>query len=92
MKDIITLRKNIKAFRLTTKEEVEKKLIINKQSENYLEYTLLDDDSTYQVIITNSYDEIQIKESGTLIFDGRLKNQVINECVINKPGVYIIRK
>ena len=92
LKDIITLRKNIKAFRLTTKEEVEKKLIINKQSENYLEYTLLDDDSTYQVIVTNSYDEIQIKESGTLIFDGRLKNLVINECIINKPGVYIIRK
>lgn len=92
LKDIISLRKSIKAFRLKNKEEVEKQLIINKNIKNYLEYTLLDEDSTYQVIITNTYDEIQSEVSGVLIFDGRLKEQLINGLIINKPGVYIIRK
>ena len=92
LKDIITLRKNIYLFRLRTNKEIEKHIIITDNKSDYFDYVLYDEEVSYRVIISNNYNTHNIKINGVLIFNGNIVESNIEELVIDKPGVYIIKQ
>lgn len=86
VKDLISIRKEIPLLRLHTKEEVES--LIRFGNEEIFNYTL---NNEYRIFIKDDYsfDEIYLK--GTLIFDGLKKEEEIENLVLTKPGVYIVK-
>lgn len=95
LKDIIRIRKEIPLFRLKTKESVNNHLVFlddNNNSQNYFSYYITDNKDKYNIIISNNYQEHNIKLDGNLIYDGRSTNKIINSIIINRPGVYIIKQ
>ena len=92
LKDIIAIRKSDSIFRLKSIEEVDKCFKLNTLETRVLDYSLFDENVEYQIIISNTYNDVTINTSGMLIFDGRIKENLIDCLNINRPGVYIIRK
>ena len=92
LKDIIELRKRYSIFRLKTVEEVEKYLHVNSSETDFLDYTLTSEDALYQIVVSNTYNEIIIKEEQVLLYDGRLKEENVTNYLVQRPGVYIFKK
>lgn len=94
VRDLISLRKEFKEFRLTTTYAIKEQLqFIDYRIKNVIAYTINGLQRKVLVIVKNSFDEnyLNIDGNWTNIFDGMKRvNEPVNgfQC-LNKPGVYI---
>ena len=96
LKDLIAIRNEYREFRLNTKLRVEKNVHILEGMLNPYTNAYLLEGNQYQlfVIIKNDYELEKIELDNTkMIFDGFKKcNKKDIRFILNKPGVYILRK
>ena len=96
LRDLISIRKEYKEFRLNTKTKVEHQVHILEGMLNSYSTAFILEGSEYQlfVIIKNDYnkDVLQLEKT-RMIFDGFNRcDKKGNKHIISKPGVYVLRK
>ncbi len=95
LKDLIKLRKEIKEFRFTNKQQIVENISVIEKNDSSIVFRINSIENIYILIVKNDYQEESRKLDFTIteIFDGRLiKNDIINTIIINKPGVYLYKK
>lgn len=95
VKDLIKIRKEYQAFRLIDLEEIDKKIKLDTSFALPIIRVKTLNGDTLQIIVSNNYEEYTkfLVPGSTLIYDGTIAvSKNIDKLIINKPGVYIIKK
>lgn len=95
VKSLIRIRKQYLEFRLSDLSEIDKKIKLDTSFDLPIIRIKTINGDTLQLIISNSYETYTkfLVPGSVLIYDGSTEtSKYIDKLIINKPGVYIIKK